>query len=230
MEIIKNIYHKLYANRFELFFAISLITLFGSLIFPTALFEDTFMPVFLLAHIFSGIILISKRRTLTFIFTGLFVISLFVYGRDMMMQPKETDMFQFGQMGIYFVFYIIVTVDIIGQIWKANHVSKNVIIGLMSGYIALGLVAFFMFLTIEMATPGSFEGLYTDANDIAQKTDSLMYYSFITLLTIGYGDIIPLTTIAQKAAVLTGLAGQFYIVIITAVVVEKYIRHSVKDN
>jgi len=46
------------------------------------------------------------------------------------------------------------------------------------------------------------------------------------MLTIGYGDIVPVTPIAQKAAVLIGLVGQFYTVIVTAVVVEKYIRHS----
>ncbi|NAS32027.1 hypothetical protein GTQ40_13660 [Flavobacteriaceae bacterium R38] len=58
--------------------------------------------------------------------------------------------------------------------------------------------------------------------------DSLIYYSYITLLTIGYGEIVPVTPVAQKAAILVGLIGQFYIVIITAVVVEKYIKHSKK--
>ena len=56
--------------------------------------------------------------------------------------------------------------------------------------------------------------------------DSLLYYSYITLLTIGYGEIFPISPVAQKAAILIGLVGQFYFVIITAVVVEKYIRNS----
>ncbi len=47
-------------------------------------------------------------------------------------------------------------------------------------------------------------------------------------MTIGYWEIVPVTTIAQKAAILGGLGGQFYMGIITAVVVEKYIRHSEK--
>jgi len=50
-----------------------------------------------------------------------------------------------------------------------------------------------------------------------------MYYTYITLMTIGYGDISPATPLAKKAAVFIGLWGQFYLVIITAVVVGKYI-------
>jgi hypothetical protein len=42
-------------------------------------------------------------------------------------------------------------------------------------------------------------------------------------MTIGYGDIVPVKPLAQKAAVLIGLLGQFYLVILTAVVVGKYI-------
>ena len=85
-----------------------------------------------------------------------------------------------------------------------------------------------MFTSIELFNPGSFGGKLLDISSLDTKIDSLLYYSYITLLTIGYGEIIPLTPMAQKASILTGLMGQFYIVIITAVVVEKYIRHSEK--
>jgi len=53
-----------------------------------------------------------------------------------------------------------------------------------------------------------------------------MYFSYITLMTIGYGEITPLTPLAQKATILIGLAGQFYLVIITATIVGKYINQS----
>ena len=43
-------------------------------------------------------------------------------------------------------------------------------------------------------------------------------------MTIGYGDISPASDMAQKASMLFGLIGQFYLVIVTAVVIEKYIR------
>lgn len=59
--------------------------------------------------------------------------------------------------------------------------------------------------------------------DSGNTSEALLYYAYITLMTIGYGDMAPLKPIAQKAAMLIGLAGQFYLVIITAVVVGKHI-------
>ncbi len=221
---------KLYAKRFELFFFSLLAILFGSLIFPLILFERILMPLLFLLNILTGILLISKKKKLSWFFIILFVGASFVFGKESFEKPVTIDPFRYVRLIIYFLFYVIVTVEIIKQVWRATEVNKNVIIGLMSGYIALGLVAFLMFLAIELATPGSFEGILFINATIAEKTDTLLYYSYITLLTIGYGEVIPVTAVAQKAAILTGLVGQFYIVIVTAVVVEKYIRHSAKST
>ncbi len=53
-----------------------------------------------------------------------------------------------------------------------------------------------------------------------------MYFSYITLTTIGYGDILTITILARKASILIGLVGQMYLVVITAIVVGKYIKQS----
>ncbi|MFP2997548.1 ion channel [Spongiivirga sp. MCCC 1A20706] len=129
------------------------------------------------------------------------------------------------QMATFFVFHVAVAFAIIKQVWESAFVDKNIIFGLISGYISLGLIGFFIGLSIEMAYPGSFSGLYINGMGPEVLTERMLYYSYITLLTIGYGDILPVTLLAQKAAILIGLMGQFYLVIITAVVLEKYIRH-----
>lgn len=79
-------------------------------------------------------------------------------------------------------------------------------------------------MAIELANPGSFEGLKIVATNTDALTEQLMYFSYITLLTIGYGDILPVTVLAQKATILIGLIGQMYLVVITAIVVGKYIN------
>lgn len=220
---------KLYKIRFEIFFFTMLSILFGSLIFPLEWFEDKLMPILFLLNIASGILLISKKKKLMWFFIILFIGALLVIGVTMI-EKDPGNSFDYSRLAIYFVFYIAVTLEIISQVWKATFVNKTVIIGLMSGYVSMGLIAFLMFLSIEIAHPGSFTGLLMETGNAAEVVDSLLYYSYITMLTIGYGEIIPVTPIAQKAAILTGLAGQFYIVIITAVVVEKYIRHSVNTK
>ena len=173
--------------------------------------------------------MISKSKKLMWLFIVLFVISAFVFGFDIISREQNTDNILI-RLSIYFVFYIVVTWNIIKQVWQATRVTKNVIMGLMSGYISLGFLAFFFFISIELTNPGSFSGILMETNDITLKSEGILYYAYITLLTIGYGEIVPTIPIAQKAAVLVGLMGQFYLVIITAVVVEKYIRHSTSKN
>ncbi|MEC3906785.1 ion channel [Tamlana sp. 2201CG12-4] len=213
---------KLYKNRFELFFISQLLILFGSLIIPIEFFRETLMPILFLFNIASGIILISKKKIHTWGLIILFCVSLLLLAINIV-QQKDDDALSFIGFGVYFLFYATVTVEIIRQVWNAKEVNKNVIVGLMSGYVSLGLIAFFVFSSIELSDPGAFKGLLFQGTDFSGKLDSLLYYSYITVLTIGYGDIVPVTSIAQKAAMFVGLCGQFYIVIITAVVVQKFL-------
>ena len=65
-------------------------------------------------------------------------------------------------------------------------------------------------MSIELMNPGAFTGALLEFDqNFELRADSMLYYSFITLLTIGYGEIVPVIPIAQKAAILVGLIGQF---------------------
>ncbi|WP_298511081.1 potassium channel family protein [uncultured Kordia sp.] len=80
-----------------------------------------------------------------------------------------------------------------------------------------------------MIDPSSFKGIL-DASHGDTLLEQLMYFSYITLLTIGYGDIVPVTAIARKATILIGLIGQIYLVIITSIIVGKYINQLAQTN
>ncbi|WP_075340805.1 potassium channel family protein [Tenacibaculum agarivorans] len=223
-------YKSLYKNRFEIFLATQLFILFGSLFFPLDFFEYKLLPILYLVSIGAGILMISKNKKLTWFFIGLFTLAAIAFGFEMIARKQNPENLII-RLSIYFIFHVFVTWNIIKQVWKAKRVTKNVIIGLMSGYISLGFLAFFLFMSIELTHIEAFKGiLMENSNDINLRSDNLLYYAFITLLTIGYGEIVPAIPIAQKAAILVGLVGQFYMVIITAVVIEKYIRHSSTDT
>lgn len=219
---------RLYKNRFELFFYSVLAILFGSLVIPQTFFDTVMMPVFILVNIASGILLMFKKKNIMWFFIVTFCVALFIFGKSMLYR-QLSDSYRFVRLVIYFLFYTTVTLEIILQVWKASFVNKNVIIGLMSGYVCLGLIGFFIFSGIEMAVPDSFNGFPQGEVNFVDRASSLLYFSYITLLTIGYGQIVPVTAVGQKAVMLIGLAGQFYIIILTAMVVEKYIRHSRRE-
>ena len=158
-------------------------------------------------------------------FIFLFLTAAYLYGANFFIRSGSSENLQL-RLSVYLLFSSTVTINLIQQVWKSENVNKNVIMGLVSGYISLGFVSFFLFMLVELSTPGSFEGALLEGVNLTAKADSIMYYAFITLLTIGYGEIVPITPVAQKAAIFTGLAGQFYLIIIMTVVLEKYIRHS----
>jgi len=215
--------HQLYAHRF-IFFNVSLITiLFSPLIIPPALFESFFAPLFFSINILAGILLISKKKGPQKIFIVALIGTILTYLISAIYQ-SEAEYFTYVRFSILFLFYCLVTWEIIAQVWKSNYVNQTVILGLIGGYLCLGLIGFFICNSIEMIIPGSFNGIVERAVDPAENRQDLFYFSFITLMSIGYGDIAPVGKVARNAAVFIGLLGQFYTVILTAIVVGKFIN------
>ncbi len=214
--------------RFELYLITFCLLLFGSLFFPDEIFEPYIEPLLVLLNIMAGFVLISMRKRTRRIYAVLFVFALIFNLVRFNQGIAENVDYQLIRFVLLSIFYSIVTIEIILQVWFAREVNKNVIFGVMGGYVSLGLVAFFLLLGILIAEPEAFRGFEHVIGD--DQSDNLLYYAYITLMTIGYGDIVPVTPLARKAAILIGLGGQFYLVIITAVVVGKYISSSLSED
>jgi hypothetical protein len=87
-----------------------------------------------------------------------------------------------------------------------------------------------LYQLIERAAPGSFAGLpdYTDANP-RPMVDSLLYFSLISLTTIGFGDVVPVSEIARPLSALEGAFGQLYLTVIVARLVALHITGQKRD-
>ena len=135
--------NKLYKHRFEIFLISQITILFGSLLVPLNFYENYLLPVFYLLGIAAGILMISKQKKLAWFFTVLFFVALLVFGFQMISGQQSIDKLLL-RLSVYFLFYTIVAWHIIKQVLKAKHVTKNVIMGLVSGYISLGFFSIFL--------------------------------------------------------------------------------------
>jgi hypothetical protein len=90
-------------------------------------------------------------------------------------------------------------------------------------YLIFGVLWSRLFELIYLLNPSSFSHTNLD-------TYSLMYFSFVTLLTIGYGDIVPVSTAARSLAILEGVVGQLYIVILITSLVSELSALHCRDN
>ena len=118
---------------------------------------------------------------------------------------------------IMFIYFILLTSELIQQIFKSKVITLNVVLGAFTGYIMIGIIGYFIFRIIFILEHESF------AIPIESSKD-LIYFSFITLTTIGYGDISPITDSARNFAILLGLVGQFYNTVIIAIIIGKFLQ------
>jgi len=219
-----NIYNRLYDSRFEIYLILQLIFLFGSLVVPPLIFDTLILPILYILSGLSGILVVSKSKKSLWFCILIFASSMIAFGGDMFLRENSQSEYTFLRLLIYFAITVVVTWSIIKQVWNEKTVDRKVILGLVCGYISLGFLGFFIFMSIDLTHSGAFTGDLINTASLQLRSQGILYYSFITLLTIGYGEIVPAIPLAQKAAVLLGLMGQIYIVVITAVVVGKYIK------
>ena len=218
----KRVFPILYAHRFEIYFVSTIAILFGSLIIPSVIFEHYISQMLFFINLFTGILLISKNKKVSLFFAFLLILDTTILSTSLYTTGIIYGIFDIINLGIYFLFYLVVSFEIIKQIWVAKTVDDRVIFGVINGYISLTLIGFFICMSIELAEPHSFSGIEYENDQPVRMTDELIYFSSITLLTIGYGDMVPNTFLAKKATVLIGFMGQFYLVIITAIIIGKY--------
>ena len=108
------------------------------------------------------------------------------------------------------IFFVLVLTKVLYSIFGHTKVNKHLIFGSIAGYLMIGMAGAFAFGIIELSYPGSFAPAVTTIGNIP----SFLYYSFVSMLTIGYGDMVPVGGQAQMRSVLFAIAGQLYLTII----------------
>jgi voltage-gated potassium channel Kch len=84
-------------------------------------------------------------------------------------------------------------------------------------YLLIGLIWASVFLIILHFTPDAFRGM--EVRDYADNFSVAVYFSFVTMTSLGYGDISPAEPIAQVATILAAISGAFYMAVVVATLV-----------
>ena len=116
---------------------------------------------------------------------------------------------------------LLMMIFFIGSFWAAykqilfeGHVDGNKVIGSISLYLLLGLVWTIIYLLLLQIDPTAFSGI--EEGNWKQNFSQVAYYSFVTLTTLGYGDILPVNRVAQFFVYMETIMGVFYMAIIVS--------------
>jgi len=122
------------------------------------------------------------------------------------------------------LFLLLVAMLILSHVLKAEKVSGEKIFGALSVYLLLGVIWAFLYLVVDFLVPGSFRY----GQDGALTEVEILYYSFVTLTTLGYGDIVPISPSARALATLEAVTGQLFLTVLVARLVGLQITHSAR--
>jgi len=114
------------------------------------------------------------------------------------------------------LFFVYTTVVMFLNVIKGSRVTIETLYGAISVYLLIGLIYTSIYALIEIVTPGSFNLINSQGTIHAFKVDELIYYSYTTLTTLGYGDIRPITSHARTFAISEAIIGQLYLTILVA--------------
>lgn len=123
---------------------------------------------------------------------------------------------------LYLLYFTIISIQVYRSIFRSRTVSAEMISAVMCGFILLCFIATFLFNEVESVHPGSFSNIGVGREHLSY----LNYFSVTTLLTIGYGDIVPVSFAAKRCVMFMALCGHFYTVFVTAIVIGKYINNN----
>src|SRR6201987_297331 len=120
--------------------------------------------------------------------------------------------------GFLAAFFALTAVALFSYLRSSRIVTRAHLYMAINIYLLLGLLWTTLYLAIDAFYPGSIQM----GSQAAERETELLYFSLITLSTIGYGDIVPLSGEARMLAALEGVTGVLYIAITVALLVSRF--------
>ncbi len=122
--------------------------------------------------------------------------------------------------GVYVLFFAFIFWEIIRFLIRPSYINADIISASACGYLLLIEISTFLMQTLFYRNPLAFKGI--DASNPAATYIDLVYFSSITLTSIGFGDITPNLPHTKLLTALFGIAGQFYSVVLVGILISKF--------
>jgi voltage-gated potassium channel len=122
------------------------------------------------------------------------------------------------------IFFLYIVGALVRQVARAKTVTAKVIMEAINGYLLIGISFAVLVAIVGEVDPSgfNFHSAVKDDPGIASRFSDDLYYTYITMATVGYGDMLPLKPVTKSLATLIGITGQLYIAIIIAMLVGKF--------
>jgi len=173
------------------------------------------------ALLIAGAVATSERRWIRFAVAVLVAAALLV---RWVANAAPADSFAIGREASTLVTLLAFAAVVAAEVFRRGAVNHHRILGAVAVYLLIGLAWASACELLHVVHPGAFSGALP-AEPVPQ---TWIYYSFVTLTTMGYGDITPVHPVARSLAIAEAVIGQLYLAITLARLVS--LRESASDH
>jgi hypothetical protein len=217
-----------YRNIFAALVVIILVDALAPNAIARGRFSDLMLAFVLVAALVETVR--SRRNVIVALILGLPAIALRVvaaFTQDSM--PMNTTVVTLTALFIGFLIW-----NLLHDLNRGDRSTGEQIFGALCAYVFIGLLFAVIYAHMEYRQPGSFATSQAlMASDVMQESNLFplfTYFSFITLTTLGYGDITPIAEHARTLAWFEALLGQLYLAVMVAGFVAMHISESMKRD
>jgi hypothetical protein len=144
------------------------------------------------------------------------------------LQPDLVPPSVFLSAGLILVGFVVA--NLLRFVLRAPSVNVEVLCASIAAYLMLGLMWTIAYWLVDQLTPGGAFSFNTTAGKQSMNGFNAFYFSFITLSTVGYGDITPVARIARWLAAMEAMTGLLYVAVLIARLVAIYSTPKSKDS
>lgn len=177
------------------------------------------------ATLIIGIWSLTDSRKLFWLGMSLVILDIIFTVLDLF---RPAAVFQNLSLLVALIFCLLSLIIALRHVLFGKRMDLNRLIGGICVYLLLGITIGILNMFIVRYIPNSFNGLSDLAADYGNV--DMIYYSFVTMTTLGYGDITPESPVARVLAYLAAIAGQFYIAILVGTLVGMYLSQRNNDD
>jgi hypothetical protein len=183
---------------------------------PEGFFSGIFVTILLsVVTIQSVYILVENEKNLKYGFAIGFVMLAVIWITRLLDRPDIE--YEVTNLLLLFYFSYILYL-LLRHMVKKSKVDLNMILMAVTVYLLFAIAGGFLFAFLDRI----YDNAFNMSGNASFKLVDFIYYSFVTITTLGYGDIVPLRQETRIPAAILAIGGQFYIAVVIAVLVSKY--------
>jgi hypothetical protein len=213
---IRNIFRSLLYWDFSLL-AMVIFLIFIIPLLPGDLHSMLYDIFFTLIYIFAALAVGIKSKSIIWFALGVIILRWLSTILNMQILNAVSRSFSI-------LFFIAIVIIFIVGIARAKKVGMNIILDAINGYLLLSIVFGILVALIMKFNPEAFNFPELEPSVVNSSRDfsEYMYYSLVSITTLGYGDIVPKIPVARSLATFISICGQLYIAILLALLVGKF--------